>query len=117
MYSGTRAVIDRQLAPMQIGIRKTDSTISISARPSMPSAQAMPSAGPTRSTNCHCSAADEASKPTQIATPSARFASVTASATQRATWAGENRHSPAPVNGSSSISDSTGTPLTAAPPR
>ena len=39
MYSPTRLVIDSQLAPMQIGIRKTVSMISISAMPSMPSAQ------------------------------------------------------------------------------
>ncbi len=39
MYSGTRFSIARQLAPMQIGIRKAVSTISIRAMPSMPSAQ------------------------------------------------------------------------------
>jgi len=38
MYSPTRLVIPIQLAPMQIGIRNTDRTISSSAMPSMPSA-------------------------------------------------------------------------------
>ena len=39
MYSGTRLSIERQLAPMQIGIRKAVSAIRTSAMPSIPSAQ------------------------------------------------------------------------------
>ena len=40
IYSGTRLVTEAQLARMQIGIRNTDSMISISAMPSMPIVQA-----------------------------------------------------------------------------
>jgi hypothetical protein len=54
MYSGTRLVIARQLAPMQIGIRNTDSMMSTKAMPSMPSAQEMPPLRGKFSTNCHC---------------------------------------------------------------
>ena len=38
MYSGTRFSIARQLAPMQIGIRKAVSAMSTKAMPSIPSA-------------------------------------------------------------------------------
>jgi hypothetical protein len=39
IYSGTRFSIERQLAPMQIGIRKVVRLRRTSAIPSMPSAQ------------------------------------------------------------------------------
>ena len=42
MYSGTRFSIARQLAPMQIGMRKAVRTISSRAIPSIPSAQLIP---------------------------------------------------------------------------
>ena len=42
IYSGTRRSIAFHEAPMQIGIRKAVSMISISAMPSMPSAHAGP---------------------------------------------------------------------------
>ena len=54
MYSGTRFSIARQLAPMQIGIRKAFSAISTKAMPSIPSAQLMPPPSGIFSTNCHC---------------------------------------------------------------
>ena len=54
IYSGTRFSIARQLAPMQIGIRKAVRTISSSAMPSMPSAQLIPPPSGSFSTNCHC---------------------------------------------------------------
>ncbi len=54
IYSGTRFWIASQLARMQIGIRNTDSRISIKAMPSMPSAhEKLPNNG-TNSVNCHC---------------------------------------------------------------
>jgi hypothetical protein len=39
---------------MQIGIRNTDSAISISAMPSMPSAHEKPANSDALSVNCHC---------------------------------------------------------------
>ncbi len=54
MYSPTRLSIACQLAPMQIGIRNTVSTISISAMPSIPSAHWKPANSAARSVNCHC---------------------------------------------------------------
>jgi hypothetical protein len=54
IYSGTRLWIDSQLARMQIGIRKTESMISIRAMPSMPNAQAKRPKTGALSTNCHC---------------------------------------------------------------
>ena len=53
MYSGTRFSIARQLAPMQIGIRNTDSMMRTSAIPSMPRFQPIMPAIGWRSTNCH----------------------------------------------------------------
>jgi hypothetical protein len=45
--------IARHDAPMQIGIRNSDSMISIKAMPSIPSAHSSPAPMPSRSTNCH----------------------------------------------------------------
>ena len=53
MYSPTRLSIE-WLARTQIGIRNTESMISISAMPSIPSAQLNPANSGTFSTNCHC---------------------------------------------------------------
>ena len=117
MYSGTRLVIERQLAPMQIGIKKTDKTINISARPSMPNAQAIPSVGPMRSTNCHCAAPAELSNLSHSKAPSARLLSVATSATQRAAAALINTHKPAAQSGSNNMSERIGNPLIAAQSR
>ena len=54
MYSPTRVWMAFQLAPMQIGIRNTESRISINAMPSIPSAQLKPANNGAFSTNCHC---------------------------------------------------------------
>ena len=54
MYSPTRFWIASQLARMQIGIRNTESMISSSAIPSIPSAHEKPANRSARSVNCHC---------------------------------------------------------------
>ena len=90
IYSGTRFSIARQLAPMQIGIRKAVSTISSSAMPSMPSAQLTPPPIGSFSTNCHC--APLGSKAIHSQAPSARSSKVATSAIQRAASAFTKRH-------------------------
>ncbi len=110
IYSGTRVVTDSQLAPMQIGIRNTLSMISISANPSIPSAQVKgPKIGADRSTNCHC--APPTSKFAHRKTPSAKSTSVAASASQRAPLASSIRHPAAASAGTSTIIESIGKPF------
>ena len=75
---------------MQIGIRKTMSMISISAMPSMPSAQRDPAAERDVSTNCHCAPAGSKRAHSQM--PSARSIRVAISAVQARPFALTNRH-------------------------
>src|SRR3989344_2634714 len=108
MYSPTRVSIASQLAPMQIGIRKTESMMSMRAMPSMPSAQLKRSNKAAFSTNCHC--APPISKFIHSTMPSARSTSVASSAIQRAALALTNRHATAAAIGTASISDRIGKP-------
>ena len=97
-----------QLAAIQIGIRNKVSMISISAMPSMPSAQEKGPASGTCSTNCHCG------PPiwyfAQSTMPIARLVSVASKAIQRAADALTNRQMMPATIGTASSSDSIGKP-------
>ena len=114
MYSPTRLSIDL-LARMQIGIRNTDSSISSSAMPSIPSFQAKPENSGSSSWNCHC--APPTSNLAQSSSPSAKSISVAASAMVRASLASAIRQPSPASSGTASITERMGKWFTLSSPR
>src|SRR6185369_16933991 len=95
--------------PIQIGMRKTESRISISAIPSIPRAQLNPAKSGTRSTNCHW--APPISYWLHSRTPRARSIRVATRAMVRAAVLPTTSEATAPTSGTSSISERMGKPV------
>ena len=112
IYSGTRRSIERHEAPMQIGIRNTESMISINEMPSIPSAQlSVRPPSSNCSTNCHCEPPGTNFAHNRL--PSARSTSVADNAIHRAVPALTNRQASAASSGTAIISERIGKSISA----